>query len=85
MTQWAHKKNEGEGVRAYQQKMNADSLDGLPGMRAAMHDQGSWSLLVDTRIWLCRHRRALELFAAGLSGFYIAVLSLWKLGYLVYP
>ena len=84
MNQWAHKKNEGEGVRTYQKKMNADSLDGLPGMRAAMQDGGSWSLVVDARIWLYRHRRALELLAAGLLGFAVAVLWLWQLGYLIY-
>lgn len=82
MTQWAVKKDEKDGIHTYQKEMNAESLDGLPGLRTAMRSRGSNALVVETRFWASRHRRVLELFGALLLGAVAATLWLWQFGLL---
>ena len=49
---WARKKIESNQLLDYQAEMNTDSLDGCPGMRAAMRDHGDmvWLTLAKARI-----------------------------------
>jgi hypothetical protein len=65
-------------LHSYQRDWNYDSLDGLPGLRAAMRSGGMWA--VDGRIWLCRHRRGLELFAVTALSAFMTVVVLWWSG-----
>ncbi|KAK2735613.1 hypothetical protein FQN55_002197 [Onygenales sp. PD_40] len=65
---WASQKIASNKLHEYQHEVNYDSLDGLPGLRAAMRARAGrlgqpW---VDARIWACRHRRGLELVLAML-------------------
>ncbi|KKZ65220.1 hypothetical protein EMCG_08928 [[Emmonsia] crescens] len=65
MGHWASTKIAKNELHAYHALMNADSLDGLPGLRAAMRDRAGGNLLrkmwVDVRIWSCRYRRGIEM------------------------
>ena len=49
---WAHKQVESNTLLDYQAKWNASSLDGCPGMRAAMRDHGEvvWLALANARV-----------------------------------
>ncbi|KJF60404.1 pyridoxamine phosphate oxidase [Coccidioides immitis RS] len=66
-------------IHTYQRDFNADSLDGLPGMKAAMRDRGMRA--VDARIWLCRQRRALELVGVTLLSIGLTVAVMWVNGW----
>lgn len=49
---WARKKIESNRLLDYQAENNSDSLDGCPGMRAAMRDHGDivWLTLAKARV-----------------------------------
>ena len=49
---WARKKIESNQLLEYQAEMNTGSLDGCPGMRAAMRDHGDivWLTLAKARV-----------------------------------
>ncbi|KZZ91523.1 pyridoxamine phosphate oxidase family protein [Moelleriella libera RCEF 2490] len=76
MDRWARKNAEANTLRAYQAKNNADSIDGLPGLRATRRDVGQILWLVDLRAWT--RRMAAEWQAVAL-GFALAVLALFAL------
>ncbi|KAF4621541.1 hypothetical protein G7Y89_g14533 [Cudoniella acicularis] len=48
---WAGKQVEKNEIGAYQMKNNAESLDGLPGLKSARRDRGEWIPFVDARVW----------------------------------
>lgn len=52
MGHWAHRKIETNSLLEYQAHNNSSSLDGCPGMRSAMRDQGDvvWFKLAKARI-----------------------------------
>ncbi|PGH14533.1 hypothetical protein AJ79_03026 [Helicocarpus griseus UAMH5409] len=80
MGHWAATKISKNQLHAYQADMNADSLDGLPGLKAAMRDRARGNLiqkgLVDVRIWACRNRRGIELVAVMLVSALLTVVVL---------
>ncbi|OAX79215.1 hypothetical protein ACJ72_06464 [Emergomyces africanus] len=72
MGHWASTKIAKNELHAYQAVMNVYSLDGLPGLRAAMRDSAGGNPLrkmwIDVRIWSCQYRREIEMVAVmGLS------------------
>ncbi|KAK2733388.1 hypothetical protein FQN57_002145 [Myotisia sp. PD_48] len=71
---WASNKIEKNELHNYQREWNSASLDGLPGLRVAMKAEGKH--FVSLRIWLCQHRRPLELLAVMLASVFISVLTL---------
>ncbi|KAL1953656.1 hypothetical protein VTO42DRAFT_2405 [Malbranchea cinnamomea] len=83
LAQWAHTKDATDGLETYRQANNAESLDGLPGLRTALRRQGRGALAVEARIWLSRHRRQLELVGAALLGATVTAAALWQRGFLV--
>ncbi|PGH17431.1 hypothetical protein AJ80_04801 [Polytolypa hystricis UAMH7299] len=76
MGHWATKKIEKNELHAYQRDCNADSLDGLPGLRAAMRDRGKSGVAVAARIWIVQRRRGLELVSAVLMSVLATVVVL---------
>ncbi|EEQ89539.1 hypothetical protein RJZ56_007457 [Blastomyces dermatitidis] len=77
MGHWASNKIAKNELHAYQVKMNSDSLDGLPGLRAAMRERAAGNLLrtmwVDVRIWGCRNRRVIEMVGVMLMSVLMTV------------
>ncbi|KAK2752882.1 hypothetical protein FQN54_008035 [Arachnomyces sp. PD_36] len=55
-----------EQTHDYQRDMNYDSLDGLPGMRAARKSRGEFLLLGDMQNWIRRHRQSTDLLFVSL-------------------
>lgn len=64
----------------YRVRNNMSSLDGLPGMRAAMKRGGCTRLGIALRISLARNKRLLELVAVILFTVLATVLGLWGNG-----
>ncbi|OJD22523.1 hypothetical protein ACJ73_06131 [Blastomyces percursus] len=77
MGHWASNKIAKNELHAYQVKMNSDSLDGLPGLRAAMREAAAGNLLrtmwVDVRIWSCRNWRVIEMVGVMLLSVVVTV------------
>ncbi|TWU74120.1 hypothetical protein ED733_005214 [Metarhizium rileyi] len=74
MDHWLGKRAESNGLREYQRKNNADSIDGLPGLRAGRRDAGEVLWLRDARAWAGRVARDWEALAVG---FVLGVLTYW--------
>lgn len=64
----------------YRRRNNTASLDGLPGLRAAMKSSGSSRLAIATRIGLYRNKRVVELLSVMLFTIVATVLGLWVNG-----
>lgn len=64
---WAKKKIESNRLLDYQAEMNSSSLDGCPGMRAAMRDHGDivWLTLAKARVR--RIAAQTEAFTVGIA------------------
>ena len=54
MGHWASKRIESHELRKYQAQCNADSLDGLTGLKVAMRDRGERVWVKDLRLWASR-------------------------------
>jgi len=67
-------------VLSYQVEVNLDSLDGLPGLRAARRANGEWLWVGDTRAWA---RRVAAQREGLLVGFLLAMM-LWSVGHVVF-
>ncbi|EFE32600.1 uncharacterized protein ARB_00425 [Trichophyton benhamiae CBS 112371] len=81
LVDWAEKQAEKKQLSKYMNAWNAESLDGLPGLRAAMIARGQSDAAVSLSIALCKYRRPLEIVSAVL----MAVLALWLAGCLKQP
>lgn len=70
---WAHKRIESNSLLEYQAEWNSNSLDGCPGMRAAMRDRGEtvWLALAKARM-----RRTLAQKEALIVGIVLGVVLL---------
>ena len=70
---WAHKRIESNSLLEYQAEWNSSSLDGCPGMRAAMRDHGEtvWLALAKARM-----RRMLAQKEALMLGIMLGVVLL---------
>jgi hypothetical protein len=73
---WAGKSADGNRIREYQRVNNADSIDGLPGLRAGRRDAGEWLFVRDARAWAARVLRDGE---AVLFGFCLALVLVFAL------
>lgn len=69
-----------DALNNYIKGNNAESLDGLPGLRVAMKDSGKNPLYISGRIWMCRYRRPLELVAVMVLSVVLTVLVMWVNG-----
>lgn len=65
MGHWASKKVEKNELHAYQAQWNADSLDGLTGMRAARRNAGERLWLTDTKAHVRRVTHQKEALLLG--------------------
>lgn len=65
LARFASKFND-EQAREYQVGNNCESLDGLPGLRAARKSRGDFLLLGDMQNWLRRHRQSTDLLMVSL-------------------
>lgn len=66
MGHWASKQIEKDTLREYQKKNNAYSLDGLPGLRAAVRDAGRsvwWAKMI---AWMGRIAAQREALGIGM-------------------
>ncbi|KAM5470172.1 hypothetical protein MauCBS54593_004056 [Microsporum audouinii] len=81
ISEWGEKKLVKQELFRYQQEWNAESLDGLPGLRAAMLARGKSKIAVGLSITLYRYRRLVELVGAV----FVTVLALWFAGCLKQP
>ncbi|EGD99678.1 pyridoxamine phosphate oxidase [Trichophyton tonsurans CBS 112818] len=81
LVDWAEKKAEKKQLSKYMNAWNAESLDGLPGLRAAMIARGQSGAAVSLSIALCKYRRPLEIVSAVV----MAVLALRLAGCLKQP
>jgi hypothetical protein len=61
MGHWAGKKIEKGDLGLYQQEWNFDSLDGLPGLRAARRSRGERLWIGDLGTWSRRHGIGLQM------------------------
>ncbi len=66
MGHWASKRLEDHELRKYQAIANADSLDGLAGLRVAMRDRGENLWIIGLRTWLTRIALQWEALAIGI-------------------
>ena len=70
---WAHKRIESNSLLEYQAEWNSSSLDGCPGMRAAMRDHGETVWLALTK---AKMRRMLAQKEALMVGIMLGVVLL---------
>lgn len=65
MGHWASKRMESHELRKYQAQWNADSLDGLTGLRVATRDRGERPWVNDVRSWVSRIAAQWDVLAIG--------------------
>ncbi|EFR03723.1 pyridoxamine phosphate oxidase [Nannizzia gypsea CBS 118893] len=81
LVDWGVKHAEKKQLAKYQNAWNAESLDGLPGLRAAMVARGQSHAAITLSMALCKYRRPVEIVSAVL----FTVLALWLSGCLKQP
>ncbi|KAK2880692.1 hypothetical protein FQN49_000461 [Arthroderma sp. PD_2] len=81
ISEWGEKKSVKNELFKYQREWNAESLDGLPGMRTALEARGKSKAAITMSIALCKHRRILELVGTV----FFTVFALWLAGSLKMP
>jgi hypothetical protein len=74
LVNWASKQVEKNKMQEYRKEWNANSLDGLPGLRSARRARGEILWLTDLQTWLRRIMGQKEAVAVGF------VLALFFLG-----
>lgn len=76
MSDWTGKAELKEELQTYQAKWNSSSLDGLPGMRAAVRDAGKryWVLEMKAQV-----RRVGQQKGTLLVGIFVGMVLLWTL------
>ncbi|MCJ1340840.1 hypothetical protein MMC09_006136 [Bachmanniomyces sp. S44760] len=80
MSRWASKKLQSNSLHTYQADNNADSLDGLPGLKSARREKGEVLWWGDLKAWVRRVRGQWEAVVVGMV---LGMLVVWFGGRLV--
>jgi hypothetical protein len=80
LSQWVRKKMEKGELQDYQKEWNSESLDGLPGLRAARRGTGEWLWLGDLKASARRNAHAWNLVLIALVSVVSTVTAMQILG-----
>ncbi len=80
LSQWAGKKLEKGELQDYQKEWNNESLDGLPGLRAARRDMGERLWWGDLKAWLRRNAHVWHLILTALLSVLSTIMVMQVLG-----
>jgi hypothetical protein len=81
LSQWAGKKIEKGELQNYQKEWNNESLDGLPGLRAARKDMGEAVWLGDMKASLKKNSHVWQLILTTFLSILSTIIVMQMLGY----